>query len=67
MSFWKKIQRQREADQEYVEAINQTPESRYAKVTVNDPLAVKIGRTYTTADIERLEEEFAPWLRKRRR
>lgn len=57
MSFWKKIERRREADQEIEQAVG---------VKKADPLAVKVGRTYTPADIEELEAERVPWLRKRK-
>lgn len=58
MSFWRKIEKRREEDDEMEQTVG---------VQKNDPLATKIGRTYTPADIERLEEERVPWLRKRRR
>lgn len=37
------------------------------EITRIDPVADRVGRTYTRAQITKLEEQRAPWLKRRRR
>lgn len=37
------------------------------EIPKRDPVADRVGRTYTRGEIEKLEEQRLPWLRARRR
>lgn len=59
MSLPEQMKRRRRADREL--------EVKY-NIAKNDPLAQALGgRRYSQADVEALEEEMVPWLRRARR
>lgn len=64
MSFWRKMERRRESDNEFVQEIYSAPKAERQQV---ERSAISVSAAYSPSDIERLEEERVPWLRKRRR
>lgn len=58
MSLPERMERRRREDREMEVRLG---------IKKNDPYGQKIGRSYSPADIEKLEEERVPWLRARRR
>lgn len=64
MSFWSKIERRRDSDVEYAQDIYMSPKAERQQVERSQ---INVSASLSPADIELLEEERVPWLRKRRR